>query len=102
MIHSIYPNALCQSAVQMPLIFTAEHFRLRYQNTFSVQQKPGRFAKGSPFEERLSPAGERCRNSDRVGNVASRSDDGEGEAVFIFTLFIIKKSAVLSIEMGTL
>ena len=29
-------------------------------------------AKASPFEERLSPAGERCRNSDRVGNVALR------------------------------
>ena len=29
-------------------------------------------AKASHFEERLSPAGERCRNSDRVGNVALR------------------------------
>ena len=29
-------------------------------------------AKASHFEERLSPAGERCRNSDRVGNVAAR------------------------------
>ena len=29
-------------------------------------------AKASHFEERLSPAGERCRVSDRVGNVAMR------------------------------
>ena len=34
-----------------------------------------RSANGSPCEERLSPAGERCRVSDRVGNLASRSDD---------------------------
>ena len=27
----IYPNALCQSAVQMLLALTAEHFRLRYE-----------------------------------------------------------------------
>ena len=31
-----------------------------------------RTAKASHFEEKLSPVGERCRASDRVGNVASR------------------------------
>jgi hypothetical protein len=39
-----------------------------------------RTAKASHFEERLSPVGERCRVSDRVGNVALRSNDGEGKA----------------------
>ena len=38
-----------------------------------------RTAKASHFEERLSPVGERCRVSDRVGNVALRSNDGEGK-----------------------
>ena len=39
-----------------------------------------RTAKASHFEERLSLVGERWRVSDRVGNVALRSNDGEGKA----------------------
>ena len=40
------------------------------------------FAKVSTFEERLSPAGERCHDSGRVGNVALRSTDGEGSFLY--------------------
>ena len=50
----------------------------------------------SPFD-RLSPAGERCRVSDRVGSkVDLRSKDGEGEAAGLLQqpLFAARRAQV--------
>ena len=48
--------------------------------TLLGQKKLFRYAKGSPFEERLPPAGGRCRVSDRGRNLAS---DSETERAFL-------------------
>ena len=56
-------------------IFTSRVVKGSRLDTLHLNRKLSRYAKGSPFEERLPPRRGKMSRSDKRGNLASRSDD---------------------------